>query len=280
MGIERGMGQATVAETASAKEHDMLAYSHTVRRIPRPKRRAAEMGVWPVMNLGPGRDVVVQVSIDVRTVAEAIAVAEMATRAGVDWLEVGTPLILFSGIPAIAPIAAAFPGREIFADIKLVDGARKYVVAAAANGATITSICGVAADASIREAIAGARETGTRICVDLYASKDPVTRASEVVSMGADLVYLHYGGDQRAETPEGDDTLGLIPRVRSVVDVPVGVVAFDAEGARRAVFAGADIVLVGHPYLNAADSEVMLTDFVRRVRAAGDERAVAVRDRR
>lgn len=223
------------------------------------------------MNLGPGRNVIVQVSIDVRTVAEAISVAETATRAGVDWLEVGTPLVLFSGIPAIAPVAAAFPGREIFADLKLVDGARKYVVAAAASGATITSVCGVASDASIREAVAGARETGTRICVDLYASPDPVARAREVVEMGADLVYLHYGGDQRAETPEGDKTLDLIPKVRAAVDVPVGVVTFEAEGARRAVAAGANIVLIGHPYLDGPESEAMLTDFVRHVRDASAE---------
>lgn len=226
------------------------------------------------MSLVPGKDVIIQVSIDVRTVAEAITVAEMATKAGVDWLEVGTPLILFSGIPAIEPVAAAFPGREIFADIKLVDGARKYVVAAASCGATITSVCGVASDATIRDAVAGARESGTRICVDLYASPDPIARAREVVDMGADLVYLHYGGDQRAETPEGDNTLELIPQVRAVVDVPVGVVTFEAQGACQAVVAGADIVLIGHPYLDGPDSEAMLTDFVRKVRSAAGQRGV------
>lgn len=218
------------------------------------------------MNSDPGRTVTVQVSIDVPSVEEALAIAQMAVRAGVDWLEIGTPLILFSGIPAIRPIAEAFPDREIFADIKLVDGARKYVIAAAQHGASVISICGVASDASIREAVAGGRDTNARICVDLYASPDPVRRAREVAALGVDLVYLHYGGDQRAEAPTSDDTLALLPRVRAAVDVPIGVVTFDAEGASAAVRAGADIVLIGHPYLNGPESEPMLTDYVRRVK--------------
>jgi 3-hexulose-6-phosphate synthase len=211
---------------------------------------------------------IVQVCIDVRTAEEALAVAEMAVRAGVDWLEVGTPMILFSGIPVIEQLASAWPDRTIFADIKIVDGARKYVVAAAGHGAHIVSVCGIATDATIREAIAGGREVGAQVCVDLYASPDPVARAREVVAMGADLVYLHYGGDQRAAYPDGDRTLAQIPLVRQVVDAPIGVVTFEGPNAVAAIEAGADIVLIGHPFLIGPDAEGMLTDYVRQVRSA------------
>jgi 3-hexulose-6-phosphate synthase len=211
---------------------------------------------------------IIQVCVDVRSVEEALAVSEMAARAGVDWFEAGTPLILFSGIPAIEPFAAALPGRTIFADIKIVDGARKYVVAAAGHGAHIVSVCGVASDATIREAVAGAREAGVRLCVDLFATPDPVRRAREATDMGADLVYLHYGGDQRAANPDADQTLEMIPLVRQVVDVPIGIVTFDPERAVAAVEAGVDIVLIGHPYLTGPNAEEMLSDFVRQVRSA------------
>jgi 3-hexulose-6-phosphate synthase len=220
-----------------------------------------KMPNWPA---GP----IVQVCVDVTSIEEALAVAEMAVRAGVDWFEAGTPLILFSGIPAIKPFAEALPGRTVFADIKIVDGARKYVIAAAGHGAHIVTVCGVASDATIREAVAGARESGIRLCVDLSASPDPVKRAREGVDLGADLVYLHYGGDQRAANPDGDHTLALIPSVRQVVDVPLGVVTFDTPNAVAAVQAGADIVLIGHPYLTGPNAEAMLTDFVRQVRSA------------
>jgi 3-hexulose-6-phosphate synthase len=212
---------------------------------------------------------IIQVSVDVPTTEEALAIAGMALRAGVDWLEVGTPLILYSGLPATAAMAKAYPGTPIFADVKIVDGAKKYVVSAAEHGAHYVSICGVASDASIRQAIAGGRETGIKVVVDLYASPDPVTRARQVVDWGADLVYVHYGGDSHAENPDGDDTARVIPLVKAAVPVPVGVVSFDVPTAVASVEAGADIVLIGHPYLRGPQAEAMLSDYVQRVKAAG-----------
>ena len=40
---------------------------------------------------------IVQISLDVVTIDEALSTAEMALRAGVDWLEAGTPLIIAEG---------------------------------------------------------------------------------------------------------------------------------------------------------------------------------------
>jgi len=94
---------------------------------------AAGSGASP--SFGAYATPIVQFALDVRSAAEALPIAEMAVRAGVDWLEVGTPLIIFSGLPVIERVASAWPGRTIFADIKIVDGARKYVVAAAGHGA-------------------------------------------------------------------------------------------------------------------------------------------------
>lgn len=217
----------------------------------------------------PPRPVIVQACLDVQSVAEAIDVAHMAVRAGVDWLEVGTPLILFAGIGSIRTIAAAFPDRKIMADMKLVDGARKYVLAAAEGGASMVSVCGPASDATIRAAVSGARETGTRLVVDLYASPDPARRAHEVAVLGADIVYLHYGGDQHTENPHADDTLTRLEELRSIgFELPIGVVAFDSEGGRLASTKGADIVLAGHPFLTGPDSEAKLKDLVRRVKQA------------
>jgi hypothetical protein len=87
--------------------------------------------------------------------------------------------------------------------------------------------------------------------------------------MGARVVLVHYGGDARAEDEDGDDTLAVLPLVKAEVDVPVGVVTFDPAGGAAAVRAGADIVLIGHPYLLGPDAEPMLTDYVQQVKAAG-----------
>jgi 3-keto-L-gulonate-6-phosphate decarboxylase len=223
-----------------------------------------------------GPETIVQVSIDVTDVEHAIAVGEMAMRAGADWLEYGTPLVVFEGLRAMRGFAAAFPDVPIFCDAKIVDGARKYVVEAADQGARFVSVCGIATDATLRAAVAGASDTGTTVAVDLYAAHDPVSRAREVEAFGAGLVYLHYGGDQRADDAAGDVTLELIPRVRRAVSVPVGAVTFDADGAAAAVRQGADIVVIGHPFLTGPDAERMLTDYVMRVRAASRDQHATV----
>ena len=41
---------------------------------------------------------IVQISLDLTTIDEAISTAELAIRAGVDWLEAGTPLILAEAV--------------------------------------------------------------------------------------------------------------------------------------------------------------------------------------
>ena len=39
----------------------------------------------------------VQISLDLTSIPEALETAHMAVRAGVDWLEAGTPLVLAEG---------------------------------------------------------------------------------------------------------------------------------------------------------------------------------------
>ena len=54
--------------------------------------------------------VTTQVSLDLTTIAEALDLARGARRAGVDWLEAGTPLILGEGLHAVRALREEFPG--------------------------------------------------------------------------------------------------------------------------------------------------------------------------
>ena len=65
---------------------------------------------------------IVQISLDLTNVPEALETAEMAIRAGVDWLEAGTPLILAEGLRSVASLREAFPQVPIVADLKTMDG--------------------------------------------------------------------------------------------------------------------------------------------------------------
>ena len=65
---------------------------------------------------------IVQISLDVIDLTEAVETAEMAMRAGVDWLEVGTPLIIAEGMRGVRALRDRFPQIPIVADLKTMDG--------------------------------------------------------------------------------------------------------------------------------------------------------------
>jgi 3-hexulose-6-phosphate synthase len=214
---------------------------------------------------------VVQVAIDVLTIPDALRIAEAAVRAGVDWLEVGTPLVTFSGVAAIGALAREFPGVPVLADYKMMDGVRKYVAETANQGGRIATICAVASDASIREAVRAAQEVGVTLITDLYASPDVAGRAAQMEEMGVDSVYVHWGSDQRNESPNHDPLTDL-PAVVERVSLPVGVGTFSVEDGVRAIRLGAGIVVIGHPLIQAPNLEDALRKYVEECKAVGGKR--------
>ena len=65
---------------------------------------------------------IVQISLDLTSLGEAVEMAEVAVAAGVDWLEAGTPLLLAQGLHAVETLRARFPDVPIVADLKTMDG--------------------------------------------------------------------------------------------------------------------------------------------------------------
>jgi 3-hexulose-6-phosphate synthase len=218
----------------------------------------------PKMTITPP---VVQVAIDVLTVDEALRIAEAAVRAGVDWLEAGTPLITFAGTSCIGALSRAFPQMPILADYKAMDGVRKYVLETAKQGGHIATVCAVASDASIRTAVQAGQDAQIAIISDLYAAPDVPQRAAQVEAMGVDSLYVHWGADQRAADPDHDPQADLRPVIERV-RVPVGVATFSVEDGIRAFRQGAAIAVIGVPLIQETDVEGALRDYVERAKAA------------
>jgi 3-keto-L-gulonate-6-phosphate decarboxylase len=210
---------------------------------------------------------VVQVAIDVLDVERALRVAAAAARAGVDWLEAGTPLITFQGVRAIGALAREFPEHPVLADFKMMDGVRKYVLATAEQGGRIATICGVASDASLRTAVQAGRESGVRVICDLYAAPDGPRRTREVEALGVASAYIHYGADQRAEDAARDPAL-FLDAVAGRTGVPLGVGTFSVADGVDAVRRGADIVVIGVPLILDDDPTAPLREYVLRVKEA------------
>ena len=79
---------------------------------------------------------IVQISLDIINIPEALETAHLAIRAGVDWLEAGTPLIIAEGMNGVRALRAEFPKVPIVADLKTMDGGWLEAEMMAKAGAT------------------------------------------------------------------------------------------------------------------------------------------------
>jgi 3-hexulose-6-phosphate synthase/6-phospho-3-hexuloisomerase len=211
------------------------------------------------------RPPIIQLAIDFTTLDEALACARVGIEAGVDWLEAGTPLIVNQGAGAIGALVRAFPGRTVLADYKTMDSGGKNVLLTRAQGGHVMTVCGGAPDATVRSAIAARTETGVAVVVDTIGVRDQAARARQCAEWGADMIYLHYGADQRRADASQDAT-PWIAAVQEVVKVPIGVGSFGIDDAVRAVQMGVELVAIGHPLISSADPLKELSEFVRAVR--------------
>lgn len=210
---------------------------------------------------------VVQIALDFATIEEALAVARIGVEAGVDWLEIGTPLIVSQGLSPIGEMVRAFPGRPVLADYKTMDSGGKNVHRTKAQGGHIMTVCANAPDETIRAAVAASRETNIMVIADTIGVKDQTARAQQCVEWGVHSIYLHYGADQRAADGTRDSVQWL-DEVLAAVNVPVGVGAFGVEDAVRAVAKGAQLVAIGHPVVSSKNAAAELREFVREVKAS------------
>ena len=194
---------------------------------------------------------VLQLALDFVDLKRALRNAQAGVAGGVDWLEVGTPLIKSEGLEAVRELRRLFPHVTIVADMKIMDAGRIEVETAAKAGANIVDVLGAASDATIRECIQAGKNYGAKIVVDLIAVKDPVSRAKQVEDFGADYITVHCSIDEQME---GKDPFETLRRVAEAVSVPAGVAGgINSETASRALEAGASVVIVGGAITKAAD---------------------------
>ena len=86
---------------------------------------------------------IVQISLDLTSLDEALETAAIAVDAGVDWLEAGTPLLLAEGLRAVEQLHARFPHHPIVADLKTMDGGYLETEMMAKAGASLVVVMGL-----------------------------------------------------------------------------------------------------------------------------------------
>jgi 3-hexulose-6-phosphate synthase len=225
----------------------------------------------------------VQLSLDLIDLSEALRTAEMAIRAGVDWLEVGTPLIIAEGMRGVRELRARFPQVPIVADLKTMDGGWLEAEVMAKAGASMVVVMGQAHQETIELVVKAGRDFGAKVMGDNMAMADPIAGAKLLEDLGCDYVIHHIGFDmrtvRRSRGEHAPTPLDRLSEVVAAVSVPVQAVGgLTLEQATDTPRYGAPLVVVGAPLAidpNAfrtaqGDLEATLRLICEKVHAFGD----------
>jgi 3-hexulose-6-phosphate synthase/6-phospho-3-hexuloisomerase len=195
---------------------------------------------------------IVQISLDVTSKEEALETAEMAMRAGVDWLEAGTPLIIAEGMHGVRALRERFPKTPIVADLKTMDGGYLEAEMMAKAGATHVVVMAQAHEETIRCVVKAGKDFGVQVMGDNMVSADMVAGARRLEDLGCDFVIHHIGYDERrgiaARGLRMPSPLDQLREVVRAVSVPVQAVGgLSLEQAVQTPEYGAPLVVLGAP---------------------------------
>src|SRR3954451_3633240 len=136
---------------------------------------------------------IVQISLDVTDIDEAVSTAVMALRAGVDWLEAGTPLIIAHGMAGGRALRERFPKTPIVADLKTMDGGWLEAQMMAKAGATHVVVMDRAHEETIKVCVKAGGDMGIKVMGANLACPDMVAGAKHLEDLGCDYVVHHIG---------------------------------------------------------------------------------------
>ncbi len=140
---------------------------------------------------------IVQISLDIIDLNEALETAALALEAGVDWLEAGTPFILAEGMHGVRALRSNWPDVPIVADLKTMDGGWLEAEVMAKAGATHVVVMARAHPETIKEVVKAGRDLGVKVMGDNLGCEDMVAGAKMLEDMGCDYVIHHIGYDER-----------------------------------------------------------------------------------
>ena len=202
---------------------------------------------------------IVQVSLDLKNIDDALRMAAIALEAGADWLEVGTPLAMAEGAHAVRRLRSEYPDVPLIADLKIMDGgygeARMYAEA----GADAVVVMGRTHDATIQRVCEAGEEFGVLVMGDDMGADDRVAEARRLEALGVGMVLHHIGHDHRNMHRELRlSPLTDLPGIVAATTVPVQAVGgLSIDQAVGCPAIGAGVVVFGAPL--AIDDETSFT---------------------
>ncbi|NAS13266.1 orotidine 5'-phosphate decarboxylase / HUMPS family protein [Poritiphilus flavus] len=202
---------------------------------------------------------IVQISLDLTNIEEALETAATALKAGVDWLEAGTPLILAEGLHGVRKLREAFPTVPIVADLKTMDGGYLEAEMMAKAGATHVVVMARAHEETIKKVVEAGKDFGIKVMGDNLGCPDMVEGARMLEELGCDFIIHHIGYDERRGIASRGlpmpSPLDQLQEVVKAVKIPVQAVGgLSLEEAIRCPEFGAPLVVLGAPLTVDADA--------------------------
>jgi 3-hexulose-6-phosphate synthase/6-phospho-3-hexuloisomerase len=222
---------------------------------------------------------VVQISLDLTDLDEAIKTARVAIEAGVDWLEAGTPLLLAHGLNAVRTLRSTFPAHPIVADLKTMDGGYLETEMMAKAGATHVVVMARAHPETIKAVVRAGVDFDIRVMGDNLGCENKAAASRMMEDLGVHYVVHHTGFDER----NGAAAAGLprlsplddLDAVVNAVSIPVQAVGgLTIEEAIEMPKRGAPLVVIGAPLaidansfnVASGDLKSLLIEITRRIR--------------
>lgn len=201
----------------------------------------------------------VQVSLDLKTMDDALRMAAIAMEAGADWLEIGTPLAMAEGAHAVRRLRKEYPDTPLIADLKIMDGGFGEAKMFAEAGADAVVVMGRAHDATVQRVCEAGEEFGVLVMGDDMGAADRAAEGKRLEDLGVGMVLHHIGHDHRNLHRELKlSPLTDLPAIVAATTVPVQAVGgLSLEQAIGCPTIGAGVVVFGAPL--AIDDETSFT---------------------
>lgn len=187
-----------------------------------------------------------QLALDLVDLEEAVKLAKLASEAGFDIVEVGTPLLKAQGSRAVEMLRGVASRSFIMVDTKTTDAGSIEVEIVGNAGGDAMSVLGLSSYETIQESVARGRDLGVSVWVDMIHVNDPIDRAEELRGAGPDIIIAHVGVD--VQRRRGITVESLEREVRELVGKGFRVAVaggIRGDAIKRMIDLGASVIIIG-----------------------------------
>ncbi|MBP3893206.1 MAG: orotidine 5'-phosphate decarboxylase [Atopobiaceae bacterium] len=222
-----------------------------------------------------------QVTLDTYSVEDGISLVQ-AVADYIDIIEVGTPLLLDTGMLAVERVKEAFPNVEVLADTKIWHNGARISRSAFEHGADMVTILAGASDREVEAVVSVAESYGRKVAADMSEVGGLVQRSAELEDLGVSYLMVPSGLRRVDEERDGQDAfhrntramggtpLALVRNVMRNLSSSAEVAVVDnitLDNLDAVIATHPGILLVGRAILAADDPLSVASEFKRRMEA-------------